>query len=666
MSTRTGSSSTTGNKYLRERRSPADTGQAALVVVVALTVMLTIFGGAMINSIVNNAPILTQASVQRFAYRALASGLNAYQNAINANPYLAACNSSSNYSVGPPVTGNPQCAGLSYQTWSVVPGTNVGNGIIPEYYKFDNPQQVIDPTTKAITYLEVQVVGAAGFPGKDVYYSTIAKFTPQNGFLNGVWWSNYESSQFPQGSAANCDYFYNQGRNINGNGTVGSTPCQDVVFISGDALYGPVYSNDSLYVSGNPTFTGTVNTADPHCLFVDDGANQDDTPACTSLATSITYTHAGSTFNHPVEPLPTDNSKLAATAQQGGCYYEGPTTVTLSVSNTGVGQMTVNSRDTAGYPGMDTENNSSIGDQNCPTSSAQGPQPLPTNGVIYVIGAGTGHAGANPFDTNTGGVSQIQSNCSNCYYGSSGSPDTEADAFVNGSLSGHLTVAAANDVIVDGPLSYNDCSWQANPSESICGYNNAVNGAPNDTLGLIANNYVEVNRPIYNNSAPANVRGTPLPDCGSNGALAPPLCDPATTTGAHNGQSQGLTIDATILALNQSFVVNNYDTCGNEGELNIYGSIQQDARGPVGTFGGGCGSTGYLKYYLWDPRLALYGPPYYLTPGTPSWALDSSAESYIGSQPSCPPAQGTPVTAQPTWPIAGSTAAGTGACTIAS
>ena len=28
---------------------------------------------------------------------------------------------------------------------------------------FDNPQEVIDSTTRAITYLEVQIVGAAGF-----------------------------------------------------------------------------------------------------------------------------------------------------------------------------------------------------------------------------------------------------------------------------------------------------------------------------------------------------------------------------------------------------------------------------------------------------------------------------------------------------------------------
>ena len=111
----------------------------------------------------------------------------------------------------------------------------------------------------------------------------------------------------------------------------------------------------------------------------------------------------------------------------------------------------------------------------------------------------------------------------------------------------------------------------------------------------------------------------------------PPLCDPSTSTGDPTGQAQGLTVDATILALNQSFVVNNYaiqNSGPGLGTLYVYGSIQQDARGPGGT--GLAATTATYKYYYWDARLPLYGPPYYLTPGTPSWSLDSSAESYTG------------------------------------
>ena len=152
----------------------SDAGQAAIVLVVALTVAMTTVGGVMVSTIVNNDPILTQTSIQRYAYRALDSGVNAYQDVINANPYLAACNSTTNSGAA---NATAQCAGSQLPDLVRGPGTGVGNGVVPEYYKFDNPHEIIDATTNAITYLDVQIVGAAGFAGKDVYYSTVAKFT---------------------------------------------------------------------------------------------------------------------------------------------------------------------------------------------------------------------------------------------------------------------------------------------------------------------------------------------------------------------------------------------------------------------------------------------------------------------------------------------------------
>jgi hypothetical protein len=263
--------------------------------------------------------------------------------------------------------------------------------------------------------------------------------------------------------------------------------------------------------------------------------------------------------------------------------------------------------------------------------------------VIYVSAATSGANSNNPFYSTTTGVSQL-TNCTNCYYGATTTPGDEGDAFVgdtwgaNGGFSGHLTIGANNDVIVQGPIIYKDCSWSGTASESACGYNSATSSTPNDVLGLIANNFVEINRPVYNNNAGHNA-GTVLPSCNGSTWVAP-LCDPSTSTGDPTGHSQGLTVDATILALNQSFVVNNYSHSPGEGGLYVYGSIQQDARGPVGLVGG---NNGYVKNYYWDARLPLYGPPYYLTPGTPSWSLDSSAESYTGVCPPMPPPQSKPV-----------------------
>ena len=54
-----------------------------------------------------------------------------------------------------------------------------------------------------------------------------------------------------------------------------------------------------------------------------------------------------------------------------------------------------------------------------------------------------------------------------------------------------------------------------------------------------------------------------------------------------------------MLAINHSFIVDNYN-CGNSlGTLNVKGAIAQKYRGAVGTSGG----TGYLKNYEYDERL---------------------------------------------------------------
>ena len=260
--------------------------------------------------------------------------------------------------------------------------------------------------------------------------------------------------------------------------------------------------------------------------------------------------------------------------------------------------------------------------------------------------------------TSTGG-------CTGCYYGQTSDPETEADAFVSGNLSGHLTIGSDQNIIIDGALTYADCSWAGTASQSNCAYNSFTSSSKtNDTLGLIAYNYVEVNMPVSSN-------GNVLATCGTSGAEPAPLCDPSTSSGdpagTQNGSSYGLIIDASLLALQGSFIVNNYQTqnntssnpMNNEGTLTVYGSIQQDAHGAVGTFQGSSVVSGYSKAYLWDPRLPFYSPPYYLTPGTPSWSLASSAESYTGTCPSQPPAQNLPTTTQPTF-----NQSGWAACTV--
>ena len=313
--------------------------------VIGFTLLLTIIGGVMVNSSVNNAPILTQASLQRLAYRALDSGLNAYQSAINANPYLAACNSASG--------SNPQCNGITYQSWTQVAGTNKGNGIVPELYMFDNPQELTSSTTGAITYLEVQIVGAAGFPGNYVYYSTVAHFTPQNDFLNNVWWSNFESSDFPNANASDCAYFWSTAVNRN----AGNEPCTPVEWQNLDNVIGPGVLQRLAVHRQRQHRRGVFGTSD--------GDDRRPGVPRTNWTTASGYTcqtNTPPTYGHTLEKPPVDNTELQATAIQGGCDYQGPTTITFNTAGT----MTVTSPLSPGYPGNLTQSQPSTDSQRVP------------------------------------------------------------------------------------------------------------------------------------------------------------------------------------------------------------------------------------------------------------------------------------------------------------
>lgn len=77
-----------------------------------------------------------------------------------------------------------------------------------------------------------------------------------------------------------------------------------------------------------------------------------------------------------------------------------------------------------------------------------------------------------------------------------------------------------------------------------------------------------------------------------------------------------------MMALNESFTVEDYNLFSHRGYLRVIGGIIQERRGAVGTFGGAGGPTGYSKDYIYDDRLADSPPPSFPTTGsitTLSW-----------------------------------------------
>ena len=145
-----------------------------------------------------------------------------------------------------------------------------------------------------------------------------------------------------------------------------------------------------------------------------------------------------------------------------------------------------------------------------------------------------------------------------------------------GSYGQSLTLGSRDDILIDGNVT------QQSGSDSV--------------LGLIAQRFVRIKHDVTNS-------------CGDN--------NPST-----NYPLKNITVEAAILALNDSFIVDNWK-CGDALEkLSIKGAIAQRFRGPVGTFqGNGTRVSGYAKDYTYDDRLRYRSPPYFLEPVKASWKI---------------------------------------------
>ena len=83
-----------------------------------------------------------------------------------------------------------------------------------------------------------------------------------------------------------------------------------------------------------------------------------------------------------------------------------------------------------------------------------------------------------------------------------------------------------------------------------------------------------------------------------------------------------LEIDAAILALNGSFLLDRFGCGESKGTLTVNGAIAQAHRGLVGTSGG----SGFTKNYIYDSRLKYRSPPYFLDPLNASWHVVRQVE----------------------------------------
>ncbi|MDX6681451.1 MAG: hypothetical protein QOG94_1490 [Solirubrobacteraceae bacterium] len=192
---------------------------------------------------------------------------------------------------------------------------------------------------------------------------------------------------------------------------------------------------------------------------------------------------------------------------------------------------------------------------------------IPADGVVYV--ANDGYCPAyTPVD-------------------SGGAPSTCGNLELQGDYAANVTLTAQNDIVV-----MNDVKRTTTGSPFL--------------MGLIATNYVRVYHPVTGCTPASPVTCNNVTGC-TNGA------------GSHHDVS----IDAAILSLTRSFMVDNWFCGAMQGELRVLGAIAQKFHGPVV---GELRRSGYDKVFTYDNQLRYRAPPHYLDPVNAQWRVQTFSE----------------------------------------
>jgi Tfp pilus assembly protein PilX len=485
-----------------------------MVIVIGVMLVGTLLVAAAFASSDGDTTITRHDQYYKQAYDAAEAGIAYYQAHLNQNTnYWSNCYTAPVYAPG---------TAYSTATSQAIPGSEAryemellkapGNAAT---CSSTTSSTVIDPSTGQLA------IRSTGYY-RGVRRSVIGTFKRQ-GFLNYLWFTNFETPDpTSAGTSSSCAKYHRDGRNSN---------CGDQQFINGDQINGPMHTNDEFYTCGTPAF-GRVGKSDS--IEATDPAGY---RTCGGSSPTFNGTR---TWGAGSLDLPTSNGSLQSYADSTW-VFNGPVHITLQ--STGVLVQTITSKSTSPFYTVTTLKPGTT---------------FPPGGVIYVkngtCGTDFGDSQDYPFATGCG------------------------DAWVksSGDYANDVTVAAENDVIIDGSLTHNDSS----------------------VIGLIANGFVRVYHPCSGGNNQSSSTADPL-----TGYLASP------------------DIEAAILSLNHSFMVDNYG-CGDPmGNLSITGAIAQEFRGTVGTNSNGTISTGYIKNYNYDPALKYHQPPYFLDPVSASWNL---------------------------------------------
>jgi Tfp pilus assembly protein PilX len=560
-----------------------DRGFAMIMVMGIALVMMIVITAAVSVSISNlqkSRGDQNSAAAESAAY----AGVADYESKLaNNNTYYLYGNSASTFtpagSVVPPIVANPAFGlgkdGTAGATWATVPG---GDSTAQYRYEVDNSKYT------ATGIVRLRVTGRVGSAVRSLVVNV-----KQHGFVDFMYFTQFELQDPLQTNPACVPSYDWQSAHSN--------LCSEIQFAPSDIIDGPVHSNDTIEVCGSH-FTKSFTTSDPVAPhYEDEGCGGQQFDQGTGYLAPINMPPTNSQMKQE-----TRSDLTGSTVPNPGCLYTGPTVITL----TGDGNMNVKSPFTKF---TNTAVNSS-------TSVVTGTQQPLKCGTVSTATGGLGSVGGATVPVVNANLVFVQnippagdpnytasgtyppnftcnstSTVSGWSFGSVAYPRSgevtpaaapvnygcrSGDVYVQGALSGTMTIATDNYTYITGDITY---------------VNNLT-----DMLGLVGNNAVWV----YN---PFNSAGNPI------------------------FTDQVRKINAAILSLSHTFQVQNYNIGATRGTLSVYGAIAQKYRGTVGSSdGSGNIIHGYSKTYTYDQRLAFQAPPKFLSPVSATYGTSQLVE----------------------------------------
>ena len=284
---------------------------------------------------------------------------------------------------------------------------------------------LVDSTTGSIRLVFTGTAGA-----NPVVQRAIVVSFRMDSPLDFLWYTHFEAVDDGIPGYSECGVFYRDGRN---------SAC-NIVWISGDTMNGPAYTDDQFLIntSASPTFGRTpaddIESSAPGTTAAD---------ICSGDNCQNAVFQGTPVYNAKPIPTPSDNSELLTDAQNYGNVYSGTTSVQFNGTTATVVTCATSTV--------------------CTTSTVN----LVQQPIIYVNNA----SGCTPAAYTPFGVTYPTTSSGN-FYGCAG------DVYVSGNYTTPVTIGAANNVIIDGNL-----------TTTADGSGNPTGGA---TLGLVANEFVRL------------------------------------------------------------------------------------------------------------------------------------------------------------------------------